>query len=259
MKYSPSCFAMSLAQQSRIFFIITILSFFIPSHAEIKASENEVEKTKDDIRNIVIEALETEIRSAIVEQMTHSEKKDQPKKTSMPEESKPASKDLELVKQESQSELEQELKQEISSVVEEDKKQSTIADKKNIQDTDNTNKTSDNAQQEVTLNQTKKKKKMQNKKPKSTGWIYIGRFETGQWDDQILNVGNTLPKIKQQYKIQATSVNIRDALPKKDEFGELVLGKSLKTLVSRKKITILKLHRSGKSQHYWAKIAYNKR
>lgn len=104
----------------------------------------------------------------------------------------------------------------------------------------------------------KKKKSIKKKtvvKPKITaiGWIYLGRFTSGHWENPTL-ASKKLPKVKQYYKILATSVNVRNGLPKKDELGELVLGESIKKLVRKQEVALLQLRRSGKSNHYWAKI-----
>lgn len=87
----------------------------------------------------------------------------------------------------------------------------------------------------------------------TVGWIYLGRFTSGQWENPTLGA-KTLPKVKQRYKVIATSVNVRDRLPKKDAMGELVLGESIKQLVDKQEVALLQLKRSGRNGHYWGKI-----
>lgn len=97
------------------------------------------------------------------------------------------------------------------------------------------------------------KKNIIKTKMTTVGWIYLGRFQSGQWENPTLGA-KKLPKVKQHYKIIATSVNVRDRLPKKDALGELVLGTSIRQLVDKQEVALLQLKRSGRNGHYWAKI-----
>ena len=87
---------------------------------------------------------------------------------------------------------------------------------------------------------------------KMTGWIYLGRFQSKKWESQTLDVKKELPKVGKQYAIQATMVNVRDALPKKGK-----MGKAVKLLRNKAEVKILQLRGLGRNRdHYWAKIKY---
>jgi hypothetical protein len=86
----------------------------------------------------------------------------------------------------------------------------------------------------------------------ATGWIYLGQFQSKQWQNPTLEIEKQLPKIGEKYIIKATMVNVRDALPKKG-----LMGKTIKALKHKDTVKILKLRGLGRNRvHYWANIAY---
>lgn len=93
-------------------------------------------------------------------------------------------------------------------------------------------------------------------KDATVGWIYLGRYNQQGWENPTLDVKAQLPEVAEEYKISTTSVNIRDALPKKDALGELQLGKLMKVVLNQQVIKVLQLKPSGKNNHYWAKILF---
>jgi hypothetical protein len=86
----------------------------------------------------------------------------------------------------------------------------------------------------------------------ATGWIYLGQFQSKQWQNPTLEIEKQLPKIGEKYIIKATMVNVRNALPKKG-----LMGKTTKALKHKDIVKILKLRGLGRNRvHYWANIAY---
>ncbi len=88
---------------------------------------------------------------------------------------------------------------------------------------------------------------------KAKGWIYLGKFSQGQWDNknnQTLGLNAALPRAGQYYSLHVHS-NIRNAYPSKGGMSPVrqVLGKG-------SKVRVLTIHNSGKSGHYWAKVEW---
>ncbi len=88
---------------------------------------------------------------------------------------------------------------------------------------------------------------------KTKGWIYLGKFSQGQWDNknnQTLGLNATLPRAGQYYSLHVHS-NIRNAYPSRGGMSPVrqVLGKG-------SKVRVLTIHNSGKSGHYWAKVEW---
>lgn len=88
---------------------------------------------------------------------------------------------------------------------------------------------------------------------KAKGWIYLGKFSQGQWDNknnQTLGLNAALPRAGQYYSLRVHS-NIRNAYPSKGGMPPVrqVLGKG-------SKVRVLTIHNSGKSGHYWAKVEW---
>lgn len=82
----------------------------------------------------------------------------------------------------------------------------------------------------------------------SPGWIYLGKFEEGKWQVKTLDIEDKLPNVGEHYFISATSINVRRTPIKKDN------SKAFHWLKKGTSVTILKLHQSGRSKHYWAEI-----
>ena len=88
---------------------------------------------------------------------------------------------------------------------------------------------------------------------KSAGWLYLGKFSQGQWDqknNQVLGLNGTLPIAGQQYSVRVSS-NVRQGYPSKKGMPPIV-----KVLPQGKKIKLLGIHNSGKSGHYWANVQW---
>ena len=90
---------------------------------------------------------------------------------------------------------------------------------------------------------------------KVSGWLYLGRFSQGQWDqlnNQVLGLKGTLPKVGQRYSIRAYS-NVRQSYPSKKGMPPIV-----KVLPQGSSVKLLAVHNSGGSGHYWAKVQWFK-
>lgn len=86
----------------------------------------------------------------------------------------------------------------------------------------------------------------------TVGWIYLGKFSQGQWDNrnnQTLGL-TSLPKTGQYYSLNVHS-NVRNSYPSKGGMPAVrqVLGKG-------NKVRVLSIHNSGRSGHYWAKVEW---
>ncbi len=106
-------------------------------------------------------------------------------------------------------------------------------------------------QQQVNVQQAKKTAPSAN--GPSTGWLYLGKFSQGQWDqknNQVLGLNGTLPIVGQPYVIRVFS-NVRKAYPSKKGMPPIV-----KVLPQGRKIRLLGLHNSGHSGHYWAHVQW---
>lgn len=87
----------------------------------------------------------------------------------------------------------------------------------------------------------------------TAGWVYLGKFKQGQWDNtsnQTLGLNAKLPRIGQSYTIQLYS-NIRSGYPSKGGMPTVI-----KVLNKGNKVRVLAVHNSRQSGHYWAKIAW---
>ena len=87
----------------------------------------------------------------------------------------------------------------------------------------------------------------------TTGWLYLGKFSQGQWDqkkNQVLGLNGALPIVGQQYSIRVSS-NVRQGYPSKKGMPPIV-----KVLPQDRKIKLLGIHNSGKSGHYWANVQW---
>lgn len=87
----------------------------------------------------------------------------------------------------------------------------------------------------------------------STGWLYVGKFRQGQWDNQnnqTLGLSAILPTVGQHYTIRTHS-NIRGGYPSKGGMPSV-----MSVLRKGSRVRLTALHNSGKSGHYWAKIAW---
>ncbi|MCK5814023.1 MAG: hypothetical protein KAH03_07180 [Cocleimonas sp.] len=87
----------------------------------------------------------------------------------------------------------------------------------------------------------------------TVGWLYLGKFTQGQWDKQsnhVLGLNGVLPKVNHYYSIRVPS-NIRKGKPSKGKMPGVI-----KVLSAGSKIRVLTAHNSGRSGHYWAKIAW---
>ena len=90
---------------------------------------------------------------------------------------------------------------------------------------------------------------------KSAGWLYLGKFSQGQWDqknNQVLGLNGALPITGQQYSVRVSS-NVRQGYPSKKGMPPIV-----KVLPQGSKIKLLGVHNSGKSGHYWANVQWFK-
>ncbi len=88
---------------------------------------------------------------------------------------------------------------------------------------------------------------------KASGWLYLGQFSQGQWDqlnNQVLGLKGTLPKVGQRYSIRAHS-NVRQSYPSKKGMPPIV-----KVLSQGSSVKLLAVHNSGGSGHYWAKVQW---
>ncbi|HFC91475.1 MAG TPA: hypothetical protein ENJ51_01535 [Leucothrix mucor] len=88
---------------------------------------------------------------------------------------------------------------------------------------------------------------------KAKGWIYLGKFNQGQWDNknnQTLGLNAALPRAGQYYSLRVHS-NIRNTYPSRGGMPPVrqVLSKG-------SKVRVLTIHNSGKSGHYWAKVEW---
>lgn len=246
----------------RIGFLITALLIstivLLPSYAESTLNQ--------EIAQEVTNALDNDIRDAIVEHLAQLEIEAR-KKTETKDTSKTLEREQETVKEDILTEkdnrtttttettiaanktvtpiIKKEEKKELLSV---NKKTEVAVIEKKRPSISNSRSEDKNRNKTITKKKTVVKRKMT-----TVGWIYLGRFTSGRWENPTL-ASKALPKVKQHYKIMATSVNVRDRLPKKDETGELVLGTSIKQLVDKQEVALLKLKRSGRNGHYWAKI-----
>lgn len=85
---------------------------------------------------------------------------------------------------------------------------------------------------------------------KLQGWIYLGRFDSGEWENKTLNVEKQLPQVGKQYVIKATSLYVRDATPKKGKMGKIIHAFRMDD-----KVKVLKLKGLGRNRDfYWAEI-----
>jgi outer membrane biosynthesis protein TonB len=87
----------------------------------------------------------------------------------------------------------------------------------------------------------------------TVGWLYLGKFNQEQWDkkgNHVLGLQGVLPKANHYYSIRVPS-NIRKGKPSKGKMPSVI-----KVLSSGSKIQVLTVHNSGRSGHYWAKIAW---
>ena len=87
----------------------------------------------------------------------------------------------------------------------------------------------------------------------SAGWLYLGKFSHGQWDqknNQVLGLNGALPVAGQQYSVRVFS-NVRQGYPSKKGMPAIV-----KVLPQGSKIKLLGVHNSGKSGHYWANVQW---
>jgi len=87
----------------------------------------------------------------------------------------------------------------------------------------------------------------------STGWLYLGKFSQGQWDqknNQVLGLKGALPIAGQQYSVRVFS-NVRRGYPSKKGMPAII-----KVLPQGSKIKLLGVHNSGNSGHYWAKVQW---
>jgi len=85
---------------------------------------------------------------------------------------------------------------------------------------------------------------------KTQGWIYLGRFDSGKWENQTLDVEKQLPQVGKQYVVKATSLYVRDAKPKKGKMGKIIHA-----FRTNDKIKILKLKGLGRNRDfYWAEV-----
>jgi outer membrane biosynthesis protein TonB len=88
---------------------------------------------------------------------------------------------------------------------------------------------------------------------RTAGWLYLGKFKQGQWDNksnQTLGLNANLPRIGQPYTIRLYS-NIRSGYPSKGGMPAVI-----KVLNKGNKVRVLAVHNSRQSGHYWAKIAW---
>lgn len=82
------------------------------------------------------------------------------------------------------------------------------------------------------------------------GWIYLGRFESGIWENETLKVEKQLPQAGKQYVVKATSLYVRNALPKKGKMGKIIHA-----FRTDDKIKVLNLKGLGRNRDfYWAEI-----
>ena len=82
------------------------------------------------------------------------------------------------------------------------------------------------------------------------GWIYLGRFESGKWENKTLKVEKKLPQAGKQYAVKATSLYVRNALPKKGKMGKIIHA-----FRTDDKIKVLNLKGLGRNRDfYWAEI-----
>jgi len=81
------------------------------------------------------------------------------------------------------------------------------------------------------------------------GWVYLGRFDSGEWENKTLDTGKQLPQVGKYYVIKASRLNVRDDLPQKGG-----LGKVIHAFQTEEKIKVLKLKRSGRNHDYWAEV-----
>lgn len=82
-----------------------------------------------------------------------------------------------------------------------------------------------------------------------TGWIYAGQFSDGQWLEQGLIIGNTLPTEGQSYNLN-WGANIRPEPPGKNTD----LSQTVGYLAQGRSVTILQVKKSGNKGHIWVKI-----
>lgn len=88
---------------------------------------------------------------------------------------------------------------------------------------------------------------------KATGWIYLGKFSQGQWDNknnQTLGLNAILPSAGQSYSLHIHS-NVRNAYPSKGGMPPI-----RQVLRKGSKVRVLTIHNSGRSGHYWAKVEW---
>jgi len=82
------------------------------------------------------------------------------------------------------------------------------------------------------------------------GWIYLGRFAAGSWENKTLDIEKQLPQVGKQYMVKATSLYVRNALPKKGK-----MGKVIHAFRANDKIKVLNLKGLGRNHNfYWAEI-----
>ena len=87
----------------------------------------------------------------------------------------------------------------------------------------------------------------------SAGWLYLGKFSEGEWDKkdkQVLGLNGVLPTINYAYSLRIHS-NIRNGYPLKGKMPSIQ-----KVLRAGNKVRVIALHNSGRSGHYWAKVAW---
>lgn len=88
---------------------------------------------------------------------------------------------------------------------------------------------------------------------KTAGWLYLGKFNGGEWDQkdkQVLGLNGMLPTMNHAYALKADS-NIRNGYPSRGKMPSIQ-----KVLRAGYKVRVMALHNSGRSGHYWAKVAW---
>ena len=82
------------------------------------------------------------------------------------------------------------------------------------------------------------------------GWVYVGQFSNNQWLENMLVIGNSVPKVGERYQINHP-VHIRDALPSKGK-----LSKSVTVLGRKNTVKLADVRRVGSKGHYWAQVEW---
>lgn len=91
--------------------------------------------------------------------------------------------------------------------------------------------------------------KLEGRNKALTGWVYLGRFDLGEWENGTLEINKELPEVGNLYFIKASTLNLRSGLPKKGK-----LGKVTHALKQKEQVKILQLKGSGRNHNYWAEV-----